>query len=46
MKTKAIGYWTATAILVFAVLTGGMGELARAWGPSIRCGFLAIRRTS
>jgi uncharacterized membrane protein YphA (DoxX/SURF4 family) len=32
MKTKAIGYWTATGILVFAVLTGGVGELARTWG--------------
>jgi hypothetical protein len=32
MKTNVIGYWEATAILVFAVLTGGVGELAHAWG--------------
>ncbi len=28
MKTKVIGYWTTTAILVFAVLSGGVAELA------------------
>lgn len=32
MNPKAIGYWATTAILVFAVLTGGVGELAHAWG--------------
>jgi uncharacterized membrane protein YphA (DoxX/SURF4 family) len=32
MKTKMIAYWATTAILVFAVLTGGVGELARTWG--------------
>jgi uncharacterized membrane protein YphA (DoxX/SURF4 family) len=32
MHTKMILYWTTTAILVFAVLTGGAGELAHAWG--------------
>ncbi len=32
METKVIGYWAATVIIVFAVLTGGVGELARAWG--------------
>jgi uncharacterized membrane protein YphA (DoxX/SURF4 family) len=32
MRTKMIGYWAATATLVFAVLSGGVGELAHAWG--------------
>jgi uncharacterized membrane protein YphA (DoxX/SURF4 family) len=32
MKTKMIGYWAATGILVFAVLSGGVGELGRTWG--------------
>src|SRR6266571_2492031 len=32
MKAKAIGYWATTAILVFAVLSGGLGQLAHAWG--------------
>ncbi|HTE86701.1 MAG TPA: DoxX family protein [Dehalococcoidia bacterium] len=30
--TKGIAYWVATAILVFAVLSGGVGQLAHAWG--------------
>jgi hypothetical protein len=29
MKTKVIGYWAATAFLVFALLSGGVAELAR-----------------
>src|ERR1700694_54010 len=32
MKTKVIAYRATTAILVFAVLTGGLGQLAHAWG--------------
>lgn len=32
MEAKVIGYWMATATLVFAVLSGGVGELARTWG--------------
>lgn len=28
MKTRAIGYWATTTILVFAVLSGGAAELA------------------
>ena len=29
MKTKAIGYWTTTAIVAFVLLSGGAAELAR-----------------
>jgi uncharacterized membrane protein YphA (DoxX/SURF4 family) len=32
MEAKMIGYWVATATLVFAVLSGGIWELARTWG--------------
>jgi uncharacterized membrane protein YphA (DoxX/SURF4 family) len=32
MRTKAICYWVATTLLVFAVFTGGIGELGRTWG--------------
>jgi hypothetical protein len=32
MKAKAIGYWVVTATLVFAVFSGGIGELWRTWG--------------
>ena len=28
MKTKLIGYWIITAILAFALLSGGIGQLA------------------
>ena|SRR5712692_3839410 len=29
MKTKVIGYWLTTSVLVFGVLSGGVAELAR-----------------
>ena len=29
MKTKVIGYWLTTAFLAFALLSGGVAELAR-----------------
>ena len=29
IRTKAIGYWTTTAMLAFALLSGGAAELAR-----------------
>ncbi|MBV9547104.1 MAG: DoxX family protein [Chloroflexi bacterium] len=32
MKTRSVAYWTATAVLVFAVVSGGIGELLHAWG--------------
>lgn len=32
MKTKAIGYWLATLLLVFGVLSGGVAELFRLRG--------------
>ena len=32
MKTKAIGYWATTIVLVFAVLSGGVGQLGHLWG--------------
>jgi hypothetical protein len=32
MKTKVIVYWATTAVLVFAVLSGGVGELGHQWG--------------
>ena len=31
-ETKVIGYWATTAILAFAVLTGGAGQLAHTSG--------------
>jgi uncharacterized membrane protein YphA (DoxX/SURF4 family) len=31
-KARAIAYWTATAVLVFAVFSGGVGELLHTWG--------------
>jgi uncharacterized membrane protein YphA (DoxX/SURF4 family) len=32
MKIKSIIYWTATAILAFALVSGGAGQVAHAWG--------------
>lgn len=32
MKTKLIGYWLTTAILVFVMFSGGIGELMHSWG--------------
>ncbi len=32
MKRKVIGYWAATAILAFVMLSGGVGELTHSWG--------------
>ncbi|MBV9168979.1 MAG: DoxX family protein, partial [Chloroflexi bacterium] len=32
MNTRSVAYWTATAVLVFAVVSGGIGELLHAWG--------------
>jgi hypothetical protein len=29
MKTNLIGYWAATALVVFAILSGGLAELIR-----------------
>jgi hypothetical protein len=31
-QSRTIAYWITTAVLVFAVFTGGIGELAHAWG--------------
>lgn len=31
-NAKLIGYWTATAIIGFVLLSGGYGELTRSWG--------------
>ncbi len=31
-KPKIIGYWASTAILVFVLLSGGLGELMHLWG--------------
>ena len=32
LKTKAIGYWVTTAILVFVMVSGAVGELTHSWG--------------
>jgi hypothetical protein len=32
MKPKPIAYWVTTAVLVFCILSGGLGELARVPG--------------
>ncbi len=32
MKTKVIGYWVTTAILVFVMFSGAVGELMHNWG--------------
>jgi uncharacterized membrane protein YphA (DoxX/SURF4 family) len=32
MKFRPIVYWTTTALIVFTVLSGGLGELAHQWG--------------
>ena len=32
MTIRTIAYWTTTAILVFAIASGGIGELLQAWG--------------
>ena len=32
MKTKVIGYWVTTAILVFVMFSGAVGELTHNWG--------------
>ena len=32
MHTRAIAYWATTAVLVFAVVSGGVGELTHEWG--------------
>jgi hypothetical protein len=32
MKTKVIGYWVTTAILVFVIFSGAVGELTHNWG--------------
>lgn len=32
MHTRGIGYWSTTAVLVFAVVSGGVGELTHEWG--------------
>lgn len=32
MTTRMIGYWTTTAVLSFAVFSGGVGQLMHAWG--------------
>jgi uncharacterized membrane protein YphA (DoxX/SURF4 family) len=31
-KMRSMCYWTATAVLVFTVLSGGVGEFLHAWG--------------
>ena len=32
MKTRVIGYWVTTAILVFVLFSGAVGELTHNWG--------------
>lgn len=32
MTLKRVGYWAATIFLVFALASGGIGELLRSWG--------------
>jgi hypothetical protein len=32
MKAKVIGYWVTTAILVFVMVSGAVGELTHNWG--------------
>jgi DoxX-like family len=32
MQARRIGFWTSTAILVFVLLSGGIGELLHLWG--------------
>jgi hypothetical protein len=32
MQARRIGFWTSTAILVFVLLSGGVGELLHLWG--------------
>ena len=32
MKSKLIAYWVTTAILVFVMLSGAVGELTHQWG--------------
>ena len=32
VKTKVIGYWLTTAILVFVMVSGAVGELTHSWG--------------
>ncbi len=32
MATRVIGYWGTTILLVFLILTGGVAEVAHAWG--------------
>jgi uncharacterized membrane protein YphA (DoxX/SURF4 family) len=32
VKAQTIAYWTTTGLLVFAILSGGLGELTQQWG--------------
>src|SRR6187399_1402704 len=32
LKAKVIGYWVTTAILVFVLVSGAIGELTHNWG--------------
>jgi hypothetical protein len=32
MTIRGIGYWVTTGLLAFAALSGGLGQLAHAWG--------------
>jgi hypothetical protein len=32
MNARTIAYWTTTGVLVFAMLSGGIGELGQHWG--------------
>lgn len=32
MKIKTIAYWTTTAIVLFVMLSGALGELTQQWG--------------
>jgi hypothetical protein len=32
MKTKTIAYWATTAIILFVMLSGALGELTHQWG--------------
>jgi uncharacterized membrane protein YphA (DoxX/SURF4 family) len=32
MKTKVIGYWVTTVILIFVMVSGAVGELTHNWG--------------
>jgi hypothetical protein len=46
MHVRAIAYWTTTAILACALLSGGLGELTQQWGTRETVTILGYLRTS